>query len=388
MLDDTTTAPPATGSSSDFDREFLAEVGEAPAPAQPAPAAPAAPAPEPAAPVPSGQPRDEQGRFASPTPPAEPTPVPAEPAPAAPTTPPTTPPAEPPVPETPAPAETYPEATYRADQQDFTIPGSQVGSNGVFIPTPAWTDVQRLLAFGQVHQGSFQRKLSESAQEVQRATRRAEAAEASKAAVFDKLVKMAEDNTLEDWMADFKLNLPVLLAKAEAEGARLQIKQFEEERQAETKRQQEAALGPQMETALERTILHYGTTAGLSVDRMRALYQRLNTPHFRKVLFSQADADDPVLGIRQGDWTIDYGVIEQEVAWAGPGSSGTAPADKVAAAAAQNAKTTGQPVATPPTVGAKAGPAPKPAPPPKKFGSAEEADAFIWGEGFSELAKS
>lgn len=382
MVDDTETAP-AVGSPSDFDREFANEVGpEAPAPVEAAPETPVVEASEPAAPPVDGPSRDQQGRFAKPTPPAPPA-APAAPVAAAPLAPPQSPPAA--AEETPPQEQAHPEASYRADGKDFTVPGSKVGDDGVFIPAAQWPQIERLIGQGQVHQGSYQQKLSESAQSVQRETLRANAAEQSKSEVFDRLLKMAEDGSIEDWLAEVQRNLPVLLAKAEAKAAQDQLKHYDSERATHQAQQSEAQLIPQMESALEKAVLHYGTAAKLSQERMQALYQRLNTAAYRKALFSQADADDPVNGFRAGDWVMDFGLVEQEVAWAGPGQVPQQAADKVAQAAAANAKAA-QTATTPPTVGAKTGATPRPGP-AKKFASAAEADEHIWGEGFGELAR-
>lgn len=361
-----------------FEKEFLGEFTETPTPAEPAPPTPVATEPRPAEKAPSGPSRDEQGRFAKPAPPVEPS-APTATAPAAL---PATAAAE--VPPAPTPEAPLPPASYRADGQEFTIEGSQRGADGVFIPAAQWGQIERLLGQGQVHQGSFQKRMSESAQSVQREKTRADAAEASKAAVFDKLVKMAQDGTIEDWIADVRTNLPVLLAKAEQEGTNLRLKDYEAREQAREREATDAQREPQMQTALSNAIQHYGAKAGLSEARMRQLYARLNTPEYRRALFFEAQEDDPIQGIRKGETVIALGLVENEIAWAGTGQPAV---DKVAAAAAANAKAAGSATA-PPTVGAGAGPAPKAVAAPKKFKNAQEADEHIWSdEGFAELGR-
>jgi hypothetical protein len=362
-----------------FEHEMMDEPNAAPTPAEPAPTPPAPTEERSADEALSGPSRDPQGRFAKPAPPVEPVPAPAGAAPAAP-------PAQPTAStEAPAPpvAEPLPEASYRADGNDFAIPGSQHGEDGVFIPTEQWDQVQRLIGQGQVHQGSFQKRLSESAQSVQREKTRADAAEASKAAVFDRLVTMMQDGSIEDWLGEMRTNLPVLLAKAEEEGAKLRIKEYEEREAARERETTESQREPQMETALSNAILHYGAKANLSQDRMRQLYTRLNTPEYRRALFFEATEDDPIQGIRKGETVIALGLVEDMVAGAGT----QAGVEKVAAAAAQNAKAAGT-SAVPPTVGAGAGPAPRTVAPAKQFKNAAEADEHIWSdEGFAALGK-
>jgi len=370
------------GASFDHEIETMFET-PAPAPAEPAPTPPAPAEERPAEQAESGPPRDDKGRFAQKAaPPVEQPAAPTAPAPAAPQAPTaTTEPAAIPPAETP-----LPEASYRADGKDFTIPGSKMGEDGVFIPTEQWDGVQRLIGQGQVHQGSFQRRLSESAQSVQREKTRADAAEASKQAVFDKLMAMAKDGTIGNWIDENLVqNLEVLLARSEAEGQKLRVKEYEEREAARDREAAEAARGPQMENALANAILHFGGKAGLTDARMQQLYARLNQPEFRRALYSEATEDDPINGIRKGETVIALGLIEQEVAWAGPGT--TQPAtDKVAAAAAANAKA-GVTAVAPPTVGARGGPAPGTKTPPKQFKNAAEADDHIWGEGFRDLAQ-
>src|SRR5689334_7170952 len=97
---------------------------------------------EPAA-EPEGQARDEQGRFTAETPKDEPEASAEEQA-------------SPETPVEPTEAATDEEAVeepddpvvYRADNQEFAIPGSAVGEDGWFIPTASIPEVQQLLAAG------------------------------------------------------------------------------------------------------------------------------------------------------------------------------------------------------------------------------------------------
>ncbi|MCH7911159.1 MAG: hypothetical protein IIB38_16290, partial [Candidatus Hydrogenedentes bacterium] len=52
-----------------------------------------------------------------------------------------------------------PAMRYRADGQDWEIPGSKVEEDGVFIPTDQVGHINQLLAQGQDHQGPFQQTL-------------------------------------------------------------------------------------------------------------------------------------------------------------------------------------------------------------------------------------
>lgn len=331
----------------------FAEGSEAPAAPVEPPASPPAPAAPPAVapPPPSGRPDD--------TPPAI-APAPQEPAKA---------------PEAAAPPSAepeFPEFSVRADGQVLSIPGSAVGEDGIFIPKSALPQVEQLLAYGQVHQGSFRQRLSESAQREQQAMARADAAEREKAAVLDRFEAMVEAHLqgrsdLQDWLNGVAQNWPVMRAES-------RVKALEARNQYETQRlqqyeaqQQETQLRPIMEQRLEQALVALGERHGVETDALAQLYQRyLQTPGMLETVFPRATQDDPVSGVKAGQrYDVQLALLEREVQWLGGLVKGRTPV-------AQK-----PPAKPPPTVAAGRGPAPTAVQKVPAVKSPEEADALL-----------
>ena len=336
------------------------EVVEAEAPSQPADTTevkPDTPTPE--------VPRDERGRFAEkvPTPDAQTAEAVSTPAET---------PVEPTAPEAEAP-EDIP-ATYRADGQEFQIPGSAVGVDGTFISTDVWQrEVLPLLAAGRAARGgSLQKRLQESTQQIQHWQQQANAAQAQSQAIIAKIDQMVEANTIGEWLEGVQQNWPILKARAEADALRMQQQAMAQQLQTHQAEQQRQALEPQFSQALEQSLMHYGS--GLSQEQLQGLYAQLNTPQLRNALFVRAQQDDPMTGLRAGEWAIDNGVVEQWVRWASQyqpkPSTPTIPA-KVAKAVQQNEQKAA--AVPPPVVGGKGGAAPSQKPRPKQYKDGHEA---------------
>ena len=318
---------------------------------------------KPATPTPA-TPRDERGRFAekASTSAAQVTPTGT----------PTETPVEPTAPEAVAEGEpVYPVSTYRADGQEFQIPGSAVGEDGHFIPTDVWQrEVLPLLAAGRAARGgSLQKRMQDSAREIDSWKQQAQAAQAQSQAIIAKIDQMVEANTIGEWLDGVHQNWPILKARAEADALRMQQQAQAQLLQGFQAEQQRQALEPQFSEALEQSLLSFGQQAGLDETQLGGLYQQLNAPAMRNTLFVRAPFDDPMTGLRAGDWAINNEIVQQWVQWAGQyqPKTGTLP-PKVAQAQAQNAK---RGAATPPpVVGGKGGAAPsgKPKPPQYKDG--------------------
>ena len=340
---------------------------------------PAEPTAEPVG-EPAGQARDEQGRFTSPPTPEPEASPPEEPAEAEPTGEPA--PTEEPAPaveESESSAEEYAEFGYRADNQDFTIPGSAVGDDGVFIPADHVPELQNLLSAGKAAFGSVRQRLSESASREQSALKRAEAAEAQSQHVLSYIESLIEQGRIGDWLQQVQTNWPVLKAEAKAKGLELQAQAERDELAKYREQERTAQLRPVMDQTLEQSVLRFGTTAGLDERGMAEVYRMLREPRYESLVFVKAPYDDPAGGIRKGDLVIDYGVVEGAVRLA---ASGRVQQTKVQQAQAQNRLV---PKKIPPTVGGKGAKAPKPGPVVPKFASREEADQWFANGGFNEL---
>lgn len=344
----------------------------------------AAPAAEPTGQPTEGQARDEQGRFTQ-APKAAPDPSPEEPAPAPET------PAEPTAsaePAAEAPAD-YPAFSYRADGQEFPVPGSAVGEDGVFIPKDQLPEVQQLLSAGKAAMGSVRQRLNEAAQREQAAILRAEAAEVQGQHIlahFEQLIEQSQhvqdwaQSPAALWLQQAAINWPVLKAEAKAAGIE---KQREADRQALERYQQQeqqARLRPIMEQTLEQGVQHFGRQAGLGETALRDVIQALKDPRWEAVVFPAAPYDDPAQGIKQGDRVIDYGVVQEWVRRAVTWGAGR----QTPAATPKPAAKPVTPAAVPPTVATK-GKAPKSGPAIPAFKTKEEADAWFERGGYMDL---
>lgn len=365
----------ASSEPTDFDAIFDKAVAEqesasADTAASSAPDEGAAPATE----APS-QPRDESGKFVART----------ESAPQADSAPADQPPSEaqPPATETASEA-VYPQFQYRASGRDYELPGSKVGADGLFVPTDQLPYLQRLLAEGHQNRDlsrDFGRKVADARRDGELKLQQANN-------LLAELADIARDpNRMADWGLDLERNWDLLRARAEktvmeqqlaAERARLT--EYEEEQQA-------AALVPQLESALGQTISSLlGRPEFQGVDGPK-MYDRLMHNFFDRI-FAEATPEDVAAGIARnvGDIVIDYGVIEDEMKYEADVLHRAQTAQRAAVeAAGRNAKAQTQQRAVPPTVGAKAGPAPKAAPALPKFTTTRDVDEWFDKGGYDDI---
>jgi hypothetical protein len=331
-----------------------------------------------------GQPRDDQGRFTSPAPKAEePEPATAEavPAPETPSEPPTEPEAE-------APAETYEPLKYRADNQDFDIPGSAVGTEGAFIPAAALPELQQLLSAGRAAFGSVRQRLSEAANQVQQANAAREAAEAQSTHLLSHFEQLIQSGQAGAWLEGVAQNWPILKAEASKKAMELQYKAERDELTRLRQQEEQSRLKPLMDSTLRSTVQSYSTRAGLDADGQAEVLRVLQEPRFQNFVFVRAPFDDPQSGIKQGDLVIDYSVVEGEVQRVRNWTSRyqpKAPA-KIADALQRNAaKEPPKKVQPPPTVAAKGTKAPKQGSGVPSFKTQKEADEWFTNGGYNEL---
>ena len=364
-----------------LDQAIDGALSEAPAERPSAPAKPTAPAAKP----PAAQPRDTQGRFTEQPAAEEPAPL-EESAPA-------------PVPDEPAAeaegqpaaddaeaepeAETYPEISYRADGQEISIPGSAVGEEGDFIPATHRAEVRDLLALGRsAREGTIRQRLREGGEEAARLRTQIDSALQARDHIFATIEEMVEKGTFEEWLQDVQANWRVLKAEAIAKGKDLELAEERKQRETFEQTRERERREPQIKTALEKVVVHYGQAAKLTDAAMRQVFDRLNTPRFRDLVVVQAKEDDPRTGVKKGEWLLDYGVVQDEIEWFLKSGGGTVQhaADRVQQLAADNARRTGQPTKAPPVAPAKG------APPAGKvkipdYKSAQEADEDIFDKG-------
>jgi len=363
----------------DLDAAFDEAFDKATGPADVASPETATPAPEADIPSP-GKSRNEKGQFVK----AEPTEAP--PLEATPGDEPDAPPAEV-APETPPDAvveATHPEFTYRSAGREFNIPGSAVGEDGAFIPTPALPAITRLLAEGQhAREASreYAAKLQEARVEGQKELQYARSLLAS----LNQLRQQGPD-AIANWFDELDRNWPLMEAQAklsliekEREAEKAQLSDAQREREAE-------ALVPQLRNVLtEKLAEHAKRPEYKGVDTKR-LFERLSGRLFDQV-FEEATEDDVAQGIARqvGQVIVNWGVIEDEVKYEADILRRTRESANLTKEVVKaNAAKVAEPNA-PPTVGAKKGASAAGGKSVPKFKTRAEADEWFDNDGFNDI---
>lgn len=335
---------------------------------------------------PEGQPRDEQGRFASPSEPEAEAPVEEAPA------------EETEVPVEPEAAAEGEEAeaeepdepiVYRADGQEFEIPGSAVGDDGWFIPADQIPEVQQLLASGKAFSGSYRQRLSEAAQQVEAARQETAAANAQSQHVlahFEGLIERSQEairagtmeallaSPLGQWFLSVGQGWPILKADARTKALELASQQATKRLQEYERNEHQARIRPLMSQTVQESVWQQGQAMGLDRGTLDAVQQMLVGPGYERLLFVPAPYDDPAGAYRKGDTVIDHTVVAGALQLAAINRGRADQQERIAQAQRNNAAAATRTKA-PPTVGAK-GRTPSGAviPQPK---SAAEADAML-----------
>jgi hypothetical protein len=316
------------------------------------------------------QPRDAEGRFTEKPPTEEPeAPVEGEPAPeetpAEPAELPTAEPVEEELPDEPF--------AYRADNQDFSVPGSAVGEDGVFIPAAEVPQVQQLLSAGKAAFGSVRQRLSDAAQREQVAMDRATAAEAQAQQILAHFETLIEKGQVQAWLENVQQNWPILKAEAKAKAVELQNQSTAKRLQEYEAREQQTRLQPLIEQTLQQSVWTQGRELGLDDRTIQAVFERLKAPEQRDLLVVSAPFDDPSGGFRKGESVMNHSLVRGALELAGINRQPPAQQQKIAAAVKANTAAA-KPAKIPPTVGGK-GRVPSPGTP--KFKTAAEADDFL-----------
>lgn len=298
----------------------------------------------------------------APTPAAEspePAPAPEAEAPAA--------PAEEPAPAAPETDAQYPTFSYHGENQAFTIPGSALGEDGLFIPTAAIPELRQLLASGRAASGSMRRSQVEQARALDRAKAEITAAVTARDQVFAAIERMVEakrqgnPQPLEDFLAGVETQWPVLKAQAEKAALQRQYDLERESREGQERERREAEQIPLMQSRLAQAVQHFSQQVGLPVEHQERVFERLLGQLDR--IFPKAEQDGVIPGVKKGDRLEDLSQVEQEIRWL----AGLLP------------KPTSKPVTQqpPPSVAARRGPAPSGRPKPPALKTTEDALRFL-----------
>lgn len=343
-----------------------------------------APAEEPAA---EGQPRDADGRFASPAEAAEA----ADPEVPADALPPRDEPTEAAVDGETASDEDFPEATFEVDGQEVSLSGTAVGEDGVFVSPETWAqDIAPQLAAARQLSGSYRARMSEAAQQVQQAQAESQAAKSESQHVlshFETLIERSQaalvsgnletmlQSPLGQWLLAVGQNWPILKAEARVKAIETSSQQATKRLEEYTQRDREAQLQPLIEQSLRASVAQHAQAMGVDEQTMQAVFRELNAPEMREIVTTKAPFDDPNLQFKRGELVLNHGVVAKALQLASINRVERAQQEKIAQAQRQNQAL--QPVRrkVPPTVGAKGRSPGGPAVPQPK--SAKEADDLL-----------
>jgi transposase-like protein len=108
------------------------------------------------------------------------------------------------------------EFSFRADGQPITIKGSKITKDYVQIPRAHMADVQKLLSHGVTYQGSFRRRLEESARREAEAKAEVQEEVVRARATLEFIAKKFDEGpeAVQDWLDDFARNRSQLEAEA------------------------------------------------------------------------------------------------------------------------------------------------------------------------------
>jgi hypothetical protein len=279
---------------------------------------------------------------------------------------------EPAEPEAQAEEEAYPEFSYEVAGRPVAIPGSKVGSEGLFIPADQLPFVQRkLIAADSTRQ--LQRDHGR-ALEAARNEGRAEVEKARKTiALFTERLKPGVDRTgFREWFESLDFEKEML--KAELEITKADRERVGKEFQDTRSKQEAEALVPQLRSQVEQFLADVAKKPEFDGVETKALYARVFAPKSR--LFDEVFSEDED-GIH-----FDGGALEDELAREAQIIARERAKVKqittASAVAKENEKRTGKSVATPPPVARVS--SGKPAgTKPKTYTNTREADADIWG---------
>ncbi len=281
------------------------------------------------------------------------------------------------------PAPDLPEFTFRVSGRDFSIAGSKVGDDGIFIPKSEVERTQRLISLGQ---GAKQRD-REIGREV--AAARAEGGIQSKInnEIFDRLVEARSDpdgklwnlfNNQQDWDLMVANSKIAAMEAGETERGEVSTQAANEQAAADLGPKLEAGVSDAIDEALKDS--RYEGVDGVEVKaRLKQQYNQV----FHTVAPGDTVPDGmTVIGhYEQGDVVIDNEFVRGELEfYAGVARRATEKERAVEKVAVKNRQT----LAPKAVSGKKAPPTPEPKPIPKELTEQEKVE-HIFGEGWNDL---
>ena len=181
--------------------------------------------------------------------------------------------------------EALPSLQYRADGQNWEIPGSKVEPDGVFIPSDQIANVTQLLSEGQAHRGSFRETLAGRDGQIESLTAQLEGEKAALQEITDKIEELVtKPGALEAWVEDQRKNWDTLKLNAELAKERRAREHADTQRTRLEQQAEETRMLPIMRNRLAEAVQHWGTQAGFDTKALEQLYARLNT---RERLFNE-----------------------------------------------------------------------------------------------------
>jgi len=284
----------------------------------------------------------------------------------------------------PEPAPDLPEFTFKVDGRDFSIPGSKVGEDGIFIPRAEVERTQRLIGLGQ-HSKQRDRDYGREL-----AAAKAEGGEQSRInnEIFDRLLEARKDPdrlyALLDPHNQDQFDLMVANSKIAALEAG-DTKRGEQDA-ADTKERDVADLQPKLESGVANAVdeaLKDARYAGVDGDEVKARLKQQYSMVFHTVRSEDAIPEGmaPIARYQQGTVVIDLEHVKGELEYAaGVVRRATVQAEAVSKVAKKNRER----LAPKAVSTKKAPPPPKPKPAPKEM-TGQEAIEHTFGEGWKDL---
>ena len=278
---------------------------------------------------------------------------------------------------------------YRADGQNWQIPGSKVEEDGVFIPTDQIPNVAQLLSEGQSHRGSFRATLAGYDDQIRDLTAELEGERAALTEISDKIEELVtKPGALEEWVENQRQNWDTLKLNAELAKSKRATEHADARRESLEAANEAARVLPMMRESLAKAIKHWGDQAGFKEEIQQQIYNRHATQEGLDRLFPQGE---------NGNRTENFEPLREDMLFLAQTSGARPPTDPTPAPAElkkgeelQKAPTPQRRVRrkAPTTVAASSGKDETPAKEAKavpKFKTAEEADAWFDAGGYNDL---
>lgn len=264
----------------------------------------------------------------------------------------------------------FPAFQYRAYGQQYDLPGSKWGEDGVFVPTEALPQLQRLLSRAE----SASRRESEFKSEITKVRRETKGQYELAQQVLTELDGLRRDpEKLAAWFEDLDRNWDLMMARAEAEQAKAAASQYQELLRSHDNQATSEALVPRIEDTLWNSVRELAGMPEFQGLEAREMYHRIANSALLDRVFYEASDDMPEIGVQKGGIVFDSKPILAEFQYH---AQLLKRASKQAADAMKKNQAATAVSKAPPDLSGSGGEPPASGEPPK-FKSREEMEAWL-----------